>query len=357
MGRQQFFHNIKRLFAKKWWLSLPLFFLFPVMVSCGGAGSDVLAGGGIGGSGNTSVGPITALGSIFVNGIEFQTTNAAVTMNGVTGDEKELQVGMVVKVEGTVNADGKTGKADRVIFDNNVAGTIDSIDLGKSTMEVMAQTVIVDAQTIIAGLPGNAPGLADLAANDIVEISGLADADGNVMATRITLKTTGRQPAVSGRVSSLTTTTFKLNSLTVDYSKATLSKVGAAGLQAGDMVNVTGNLTSSTALLADVVEKKSPDYQNNSNARCQGFIVTLYYTGQSVSGFAIITPLGLQRVELDTSTIYSGGNLVKVGVKVQVEGTIQNNIIQAKKVDLLASVKMMVSPPAVTNPSFNGPEK
>ena len=357
MGRKQVFHNIKRLFAKKLWFSLPLFFLFPVLVSCGGAGSDVLAGGGIGGSGNTSVGPITALGSIFVNGIEFQTTSAAVTMNGVTGDEKELQVGMVVKVEGTVNADGKTGKADRVIFDNNVAGIIGSIDLGKSTMEVMGQTVIVDTQTVIAGLPVNTPGLAGLAANDMVEISGLADASGNVIATRITLKTTARQSVVCGRVSSLTATTFNINALTVDYSKATLRNVGSTGIKTGDTFTVTGSLTSSSTLLADVVEKKNLDYQNNNNTMFQGFIDALYYAGPSVSAFAMITPFGLQRVEVNASTTFLGGSLVKVGARVQVEGTINNNIIQAKKVDLLASVKMMVSPPAVMNPSFNGPEQ
>jgi hypothetical protein len=356
MERKQFSYT-RRLFLKTWRLFLPFLFLLPALVSCGSGGSDVLAGGGIGGSGNTSVGPITALGSIFVNGIEFQTTNAAVTMNGVTGDEKELQVGMVVKVEGTVNADGKTGKAARVTFDSSAAGPINSIDLGKSTLEVMGQTVIVDAQTIIAGLPGNTPGLADLTANDMVEISGLADANGNVMATRITLKTTGRQSKVSGRVTNTTAATFNINTLSVDYSKATLSNIGPAGIQAGDMVNVTGNLTSSSTLLADIVEKKIPDYQDNSSARCQGFIVTLYYTGQSVSGFAILTPFGLQRVNFDASTIFSGGNLVNVGMKVQVEGTIQNNSIQAKKVDVLASVKMMGSNAAVMNPAFNGPEK
>ncbi len=194
MKREPSLSDKKRLFFKNLRLFLPLFLLFPAIVSCGGgAGEGLLAGGGIGGTGITSVGPITALGSIFVNGIEFQTTNATVTINGVASDDKELQVGMVVKVEGTVNADGKTGKADMVIFDHNAAGPINSIDLGKSTLEVMGQTVVVDAQTIIAGLPGNTPGLADLATNDLVEISGLADADGTINATTMSVGTAGLQ--------------------------------------------------------------------------------------------------------------------------------------------------------------------
>lgn len=354
MKREPSLNYKRRLYSKNLWLFLPLCFLFPVIVSCGGGGVEgLLAGGGIGGTGITSVGPITALGSIFVNGIEFQTTNTTVTLNGVKGDEKELQVGMVVRVEGTVNADGKTGKAEMVIFDHNAEGLINSIDLGRSTLEVMGQTVLVDGQTIIAGLPGKTPELADLATNDLVEISGLADADGNIKATRITLKTTGHQAEVSGRVSSLTSATFKINALVVDYSKALLSKFGPAGIQPGDIVEVTGDLTSPTTLLADAIEKKSSDFKDNKSIEIEGFIDNLSYAGQSISGFAIITPFGLQRVELNASTIFSGGQLITVGARVEVEGTIQNNIIQAKKVEFLESVRMKGSAATVVNSSFN----
>ncbi|MCK9364224.1 MAG: DUF5666 domain-containing protein [Syntrophales bacterium] len=341
------------LLLKKSRLFLPLFFLLSGIVSCGGGG-DLLAGGGIGGTGNTSVGPITALGSIFVNGVEFQTTDAAVTINGVNSNEKELYVGMVVQVEGTVNADGKTGKADRVIFSNNAAGPISSIDLNRSVLEIMGQTVLVDAQTIIAGLPGNNLELADLAANDMVEISGLADADGKIIATRISLKPIGRQFEVSGRISAPTAATFKINALTVDYSMAMLVKFGHGGIQAGDIVDVKGHLASSTVLLADVIEKKSPELSENSTISCEGFIDTLYYADQAISGFTIITQFGLQRVGLDGATIFTDGQLIKAGVRVKVDGTIKNNIIQAGKVDLLESMKMKGGAAVGMGSSLNG---
>ena len=307
MKREHFFRNKLRPFHKNVRLFPLFFFLLTAVVSCGGGGGDILAGGGIGGTGNTSVGPITALGSIFVNGIEFQTTNAMVTMNGVSSNEKELQVGMVVKVDGTVNADGKTGKADTVMFNDNAAGPITSIDYADSTLAVMGQTVIVGAQTIFAGQTGNTPGLAGLTPNDMVAVSGMADANGNVMATRITLNATGSKAQVSGRVSSLTATAFKISALTVDYSKAKLNQFSSAGIRAGDIVNVTGKLTSPTTLLADTVERMTFYCQDNYSTMFQGFIGTLYYTGQSISGFDIITPFGLQRVDLDASTMISGG--------------------------------------------------
>lgn len=352
MKREQPFRNKKRLFYRNMRLFLPLF-LFTALVSCGGGGGDILAGGGIGGTGNTSIGPITALGSIFVNGIEFQTTTAIVTMNGVSSNDKELRVGMVVKVDGIVNADGKTGKADTVMFNDNAAGPITSIDYANSTLAVMGQTVIVGTQTIFAGQTGNTPGLAGLTANDMVAVSGMADANGNVMATRITLNTPGSKSQVSGRVSGLTATTFKINALTVDYSKATLSQFSSVGIQAGDIVNVIGNLTSSTTLLADMVERMTFYCQNNYSTMSQGFIGALYYTGQSISGFAIITQFGLQRVDLDASTAVSGGTL-KVGVRVQVEGTVKDNIIQARKVNLMNSMGMMGGNNTPMNPSPSG---
>ena len=64
------------------------------------------AGGGIGGTGR-AYGEITAFGSIFVNGIEYSTTTATITINGVVqpvGDQSALKVGMAVLVDGTVNA-------------------------------------------------------------------------------------------------------------------------------------------------------------------------------------------------------------------------------------------------------------
>jgi len=160
----------------------------------------------------------------------------------------------------------------------------------------------------------------------------LADADGNINATRITRKTAVSQPQVSGRVNSLTNATFKMNALAVDYSNAILSKFGSAGIQSGDFVEVKGDLTSPITLLADAIEKKSPDFKDGQ-IEIEGFIDTLFYAGQSISGFAMITPFGLQSVDLTTSTEFSGGQLeqVKAGTRVEVGGTVLNNIVQVKK--------------------------
>ena len=64
-----------------------LFAVVPFLLfGCGGSGSGGTAGGGIGGSGITvsavSVGSVASFGSIIVNDVEFDTTNAEVVVEG-----------------------------------------------------------------------------------------------------------------------------------------------------------------------------------------------------------------------------------------------------------------------------------
>ncbi|MCU7855552.1 MAG: hypothetical protein KZQ79_07650, partial [Candidatus Thiodiazotropha sp. (ex Lucinoma borealis)] len=58
--------------------------LIATLYSCGGGGGSQVADGGIGGTG-VSMGRVTGFGSIFVNGIEFETDNASFTVNDVSG--------------------------------------------------------------------------------------------------------------------------------------------------------------------------------------------------------------------------------------------------------------------------------
>ena len=85
-----------------------LFAVVPFLLfGCGGSGSGGTAGGGIGGSGITvsavSVGSVASFGSIIVNDVEFDTTNAEVVVEGEvrgTGDAAVtgfLSRGMVVR--------------------------------------------------------------------------------------------------------------------------------------------------------------------------------------------------------------------------------------------------------------------
>ena len=80
------------------------------------SGSDVA---GIGGSGITSSGTITGFGSVYVNGVKFETSSSTFTIDDNPGIEDLLAVGMRVTVKGTLNADGVSGTATSVSYDDD----------------------------------------------------------------------------------------------------------------------------------------------------------------------------------------------------------------------------------------------
>ena len=104
---------------------------------------------GIEGSGRrvTSAGVVTAIGSIEVNGVEYDVSGAAITIDGQPARESELEVGNVVIVEGLVESGGATGRAVRVTADNTLAGPIESIGIDQDSFRVLGQSVEIDAAT------------------------------------------------------------------------------------------------------------------------------------------------------------------------------------------------------------------
>ncbi|MBE9564781.1 MAG: hypothetical protein IMF17_06000, partial [Proteobacteria bacterium] len=79
---------------------------------------------GIGGSGYISSGSITGFGSVFVNGVEFETDSAIFDVDGDSGTQADLAIGMIVKVDGSINADGITGTATSIRFDDELQGPV-----------------------------------------------------------------------------------------------------------------------------------------------------------------------------------------------------------------------------------------
>jgi len=82
------------------------------LAACGGSGSSSASYTG------TVRGVITGFGSVFVNGVEYDVTGANIMVNGVSGAESLLKVGDVVTLNGSVHADGKTGTATSISFEN-----------------------------------------------------------------------------------------------------------------------------------------------------------------------------------------------------------------------------------------------
>src|SRR5262252_4440209 len=148
----------------------------------GGGGSSTSSGTTPTSSATTSAavvstGPITGFGSVILNGIEFETTQADIRVEDQVVREDDLRLGMRVTVEGVKDNNG-VARATRVVFRKNVEGLIDRLDVVNNTLVVLGQTVLVDSVTVMEDrASSSALALSTLAAGQFVDISGLVDAN------------------------------------------------------------------------------------------------------------------------------------------------------------------------------------
>ena len=314
-----------------------------ILVACGTGDPGGLAGGGIGGTG-ISVGRITAIGSVTVNGVKFETYTATFSVDGKDGVLEDLEVGMLVAVEGTFNADGTTGIARSVIFKDNLEGPV--TDKTAQTLVVMGQTVNVDATTEIYDAIGNAITLNDISTGNLVEVSGFTDSSKVIHATYIKVKaasfTQGTEIEIKGVISNLNTPpgTFAIGSLTVDYSSATFEDMLESDLAKDLFVEVksTQGIVDGV-LVASKVESEDEIFnisggEEGENVEIEGFV-----TGPlSDSEFEV----NGQTVRITSDTKCEGNNCPAViqtaidsGARLEVEGTVDaNGVLVAQEISI-----------------------
>jgi len=304
-----------------------------LIAACGAGGGAMFADVGIGGSGITSFGLVTAVGSITVNGVKFDTQGASIDIDDVPGVESDLKVGLVANVTGTLNSDRVSGKATRVVIDNELKGSVDSapiITANGGTFSVFGQLVIVDDNTVF----GNAIGLADFPPGTAVEVSGFPDSTGQVRATRIEKKDV---PAASnkfkGTVRNLNTSakTFTLGALSVNYALAQQINFPAAGLSNGLSVEVMATSPPSAGVLnASSVEVRSGGLgQVSGEGHIEGIV-----NGKAGNAPNFGFSVNGQNVATNGNTDYedgASGNLAN-DVRVEIEGQIFSGVLVAAKV-------------------------
>jgi hypothetical protein len=310
------------------------------LVACGGGSS----------TGNVPVlhaattvattGTITAFGSVYVNGVRYDVTAARLTKNGQAVSQSSLAVGEVAQVTGQEDTQAGTGIADTVEVEDNIVGPIAAIVVNTAApdqLTVMGQTVIVNASTSFgSGIsPANLTGLK---VGDQIEVSGMADATGNLAATRIARASAAEALQVVGSVSSLNNTghTFMINGLTVDFSGATGSGAAPGHPGNGDSVVVSGTAFDSTAikLTALTVNLLGNPTSGASGGRVEqeGLITTF----TSSSSFFI----GTTAVMTTGATVFKGGSASSLAANVRVEvggtlnasGVLVADVVQIKQV-------------------------
>jgi hypothetical protein len=303
-----------------------------LVAACGGGGSadggiGGTGGGGGGGIGGTGVayGTITGFGSVWVNGVRYESGSTLFRRDGETVSQSDLRVGMVARVEGTATA------ASAISVDSALKGRVEAVSADRYT--VMGQTVQTDAATVFEG--GVRP-----VAGDYVEVHGLPVAAGLIAASYVERKSALATPpyVVTGFVAAQDAAagTLTVGALNVRYVGANVGDM-PGGSWIGALVEVKGTACTGTpvcgTLTASKIEPSGPRFASSTKAEVEGFVASL-----TADGFV----LGGQRVIVGANTVYEKGlaSELAVGVKLEVEGPIADGVLTASKVEFRDSVRI-----------------
>ncbi len=288
---------------------------FCLLAACGGDTQVAgIEGSGLPvATGTTSVGTITGFGSIIVNGIEYATSGAQIRIDDQPAAESQLHVGDVVTVTGTVNADERTGTASEVTFSSDARGSIAQVNAASGSFIVLGQTIQVTGDTVFdEGLPS--PDVSGLQPGTSVQVSGFADAAGGLIASRIEPAAVNASLQVKGALQALDTgaRTFRINTLSIDYSQARVS----GQLVSGGGVTVQGTAISAggTLVATDVVAAPAVVGAANERGQFAGVITSFV----SNSDFTVEG----QRIATDPHTQFVlHGAVLGPDIEVSVRGT------------------------------------
>ena len=294
-----------------------------LLVACGGGDGD-----GVTATDATVIGPITAFGSVVVNGIRFDDGSAVVTIEDEAATRSRLRLGMVVQVQGQIRSDG-TAVASQIRYNDCIEGPITAMNRVQNTVTVMGETVQVDGDTVFDGVT-----LRDMnafAIGDVVEVSCMPVREQNRMrASRMERKGS----FVDGTTSiELTGTVANLN-LAQGTCLVGTTPVNFAGIAAGDRpqglangmtVEASGNRFQNGVVLADRLRDRDRDrihVPDGDLFEVQGF----------VADFVSIADFTVDGYTVDASdAVIRNGTAADVadGVKVEVEGTMTNGVLVA----------------------------
>ena len=320
--------------------------LVGLLSGCGSGGDGAPSGQASGGASGSAAasGAITGFGSVFVNGKKFETSASSFVVDGQSGSQGDLKLGMTVVVTGSFNGDQRS--ASSVRQRDAVEGLAQSIAADGLSLVVMGQTVLVDSTTRI---DNNIPGqniLNLVAGTDAVEVNGHIRPDGVILATFIEKKPAGTvTPEVRGFVKNHNdgAKTFQIGNLTVNYTTALINDMPSpvGNVWNGLFVEAKGtqftpgpNVQTEGTLVATKVEPENQGVQQADEFEVEGFVTQVVGLGDFF--------IGATHVQTTPSTEFRGGTIdeIVVGAKLSAEGRLANGILTAKHVKFHASVKL-----------------
>ena len=296
-----------------------------IVTACGGGGGGTSSAAPVANATGVARGTITGFGSVYLNGTRYDTASASFSSDGEDATQGDLSVGMVVKIRGDIEGQ----HASRVEFVEDVKGPVDEVL--PDGLRVMGQVVLIDATTKV----DPSLDLATVAPGDLVEVSGLRDANDQIDASFVEGKdpATVRSYKVVGQVRDLDAMhqSFRVGGLTVDYSTAQFDDFTESDLANAQLVEVKDDnkaynagdlrLVATDVDLDSNVRMEDEDdihhqHDDGDDAKVEGLITQIVDASHFVVAGSTVTIT-------DTTTFAFGDatNLM-VGAEVEVHGTL-----------------------------------
>lgn len=306
--------------------------LVVLLGACGSGGSGDSAG--TTGDEFTTLGRIDGFGSVYVNGIRFDTSHTQYKVDDELGyDDASLAVGMKVRVEGRVYQDGITGVADIITYDDDLEGPIDSGSLVKNgdraTFTILRMAVLAEANSTVFDNGASFEGLVEA---QEIEVSGFFDG-AQIVASRIELQNDSDDDyEIKGRVTSYdgseVTLVLQNGVIAGPYAIATGAEMDISSDPLGLFVELKLDNSGGTPVVAGI-EGDDSDLIDDDDKKVslRGILADNGSGGFALNG-VIIDLSQNTRYEPDTLE----GNLM-AGMEVEVEGYIQGDLLVAEKVE------------------------
>ena len=198
----------------------------------------------------------------------------------------------------------------------------------------MGQTILVDGATIYSGVTD----LASLAIGDVIEVSGFFTATGNIYATYVE-RTGNSTHEIKGIITAINPgVSFNIGSLQVNWPDT-------ASLLVDNFVQATGMMSNATTLAATSVSSLSQDLAvaDADEAEVEGLVTSACVPNMPPLATPCSLVLGFVTVQVTDTTQIDGGLLADIqpGVRIEVEGTLINNILNAVKIEFKDSVELV----------------
>lgn len=326
-------------------------FSLGLLAACGG-GSDELgdpkiADGGIRGTGS-SVGPVSGFGSVFVNGVRFDTSglNGQVESDDGISRESDLEKGMILRVDGTWRDEGE-GTASHVGYDDTLRGEVVVTqawdpETKTATLSLFGLIVHIDSLTVVRGKK-----VAELADGDSVRVSAWRLPGGEFRASLLRVRTNSsaatfdqeNEVELEGQVSDFNEMmrTFRIGDVTVEYDSEITSfdGVGVSELATNPYIEVEGSFLGTGALLAkSVAEDDLRRYRRGGGDDIEFAGPVSEALNDAESSFRINGVTVRITEDTDFEDGLASGNL-RPGLLVQIEGEfLDGSTVEAKEIDL-----------------------